>query len=254
MSALFETMGYAALLSTVIERGERVPSRYGDTREQLGAQLIFRAGWIPPRRKIALGIGWAEGLQLISGEFDIEAIRRVAPNSRLELFTAEMAYGPRVKNRVPVMLRALRENQNTRQAVMFVAKPEDGPTSSQPCTTSIQFLIRRGSLCACVSMRSWDLVKGLPYDCIQFGLLVHAMARNLGAAPGAVCVTAGSAHVYDEDRDFAVVNFRSEKTFRLDPDLAPIDWAFFKRWAKEESDRLAPSVVPTGIIVEEKVG
>jgi len=45
-------------------------------------------------------------------------------------------------------------------------------------------------------MRSLDVVLGLPVDVIMFGGLTRAMASCLGAVPGKVTITAGSAHVY----------------------------------------------------------
>jgi hypothetical protein len=45
-------------------------------------------------------------------------------------------------------------------------------------------------------MRSSDAVWGLPYDLIQFGMVVLAIAHCLEVLPGIMVLNLGNAHVY----------------------------------------------------------
>jgi hypothetical protein len=161
--------------SLVTHFGAEVPSRYGATLElPRPLNVTFDAGMLLSRPKINYGLGWMELLQLLAGIFDPKALVRMAPNAQHNLFTFQMAYGPRIYHRMPAIIMKLQEDPGTRQAVLFIGHPDDGPTSDLPCTISIQFLIRFGTMRANVSMRSWDLVKGMAYDVMMFGGLTLA--------------------------------------------------------------------------------
>jgi thymidylate synthase len=85
---------------------------------------------------------------------------------------------------------------SSRQAVLYVGRPWETCTDGLPCTSTIQFLRRLDGLHCVVSMRSWDLILGLPYDLMMFGGLQQVVAGCLGESLGDLIVTAGSAHVY----------------------------------------------------------
>lgn len=201
---------YRTLVERVRTNGQEVQTRFGPSRELLAEQVSFRAGEMIRRHGINRRLGWVELLQLIHGSFDPGVLRWAAPRADHSLFTEQMAYGPRIAPQVPTLLRSLFFDPNTRQAVIFVAHPRDGMTQSQTCTTTLQFLVRQGSngtlvVHLNVTMRSWDLVKGISYDMVMFGGLLLAVALCLdGALPqpvvaGRVTVTAGSAHLYKSD-------------------------------------------------------
>jgi hypothetical protein len=222
---------YRELVDFIVGNGARVPSRYGDTLEVTGASLEFEAGALVSRKGINHALGYMELLQLIAGVYDLNAIARVAPKADLSLFTPQMAYGPRVVDQIPTLIQALKDNPLTRQAVLYIGKPEDGPTPSQPCTTAIQFILRDETLFASVSMRSWDVFKGFPYDIMMFGGLVMAMARCLDVLPGSIAASASSLHAYVADLS------RTPKDcnlyFEFD-DSAPRTWNGFRLWALNE--------------------
>ena len=161
----------------VAEHGVTYPSRFGDMIEmQWPATIEFLAGALVKRDRINYALGWMEMLQFIGGVYEPDAIKRVAPRANHALFTPQMAYGPRVKDQMPEIIRALIRDPLTRQAIAFIGSKEDGPTNSQPCTVSMQFLIREGVLRTIVTMRSWDLVKGMAYDAMMFGGMALAVA------------------------------------------------------------------------------
>jgi hypothetical protein len=227
--------------------GDVVLSRYGTTLEALGLVVRSEPGELPRRRGINRRLGWAEALMVIGGTFDADTLKAVAPRADHSLFTGPMAYGPRLKDQLPTLLQKLQEDPATRQAVAFVGSKFDGPTDAQPCTSSISFIQRAGYLHAFVSMRSWDLLTGLPYDLMVFHALTAALARCLTyespdgphvtvrvpVRPGMVQVQAASAHVYVEKNVATSVPLGSMVRFKL-ADSLPHHWEGLVRRARVE--------------------
>jgi hypothetical protein len=236
---------YNELVKSTIESGIKVQSRFGDTHEQIGGRITFPAGYLVQRRRMNYTIGWMELLQLLAGKYDAFSIERAAPRAKLSLFTPSMAYGPRVAPQIPRILDALTNDPQSRQAIVFVGTKEDGPTNDQPCTTSIQFLIRGAAVHSIVSMRSWDLAKGLPYDVFMFGGLTLVMSHILNYKNGSVTVTAGSCHVYDEDQPIAHASSGTAR-FRFDFHV-PGTWEGVQNWAAKQVAVLQPSQCPAGV-------
>ena len=176
-----------------------MPSRIGDTYELQSVTVTCDAALRPTRKGMNKMIGYMELTQLLAGTYDQSAFTLVAPKAQLELFTYGMAYGPRIVGQMGEVVQLLRSDPTTRRAVVFVGGKADGLGSDQPCTSVIQFLRREGRTNAIVSMRSWDVVKGLPYDITMFGGITQAVAAMVGDDPGELSVTAGSAHIYLAD-------------------------------------------------------
>lgn len=238
---------YPEFFERVKLTGKKVPSRYGDTVELLSEQFVFHAGALVNRPKINYALGWQEALQLVAGIYEKDWIERVAPAANMDLFTKDMAYGLRVGMQIHSYFAALVNDSDTRQAVMFIGHPRDGMSSSQPCTTSIQFIIRDLYLHMNISMRSWDLYRGLPYDIMMFGLLNLSLSRALGITPGKIAVTAGSAHVYTSDLENTPVECNTHFNFAKS---APDQWGLIVAWAENEARNLQRRGTPNGIIVE----
>jgi hypothetical protein len=128
-----------------------------------------------------------------------------------------------------------------------VCSSDLGRESAQPCTSSISFLQRAGYLHTFVSMRSWDLLTGLPYDLMVFHALTAALARCLAydqpstsdvhvrslVRPGMVQVQAASAHVYVEKNVATSVPLGSTVRFKLAGSL-PHRWEGLVERAKFE--------------------
>ena len=72
-------------------------------------------------------------------------------------------------------------SMETRRAVLFIALPSDMKTETKdfPCTTSLQFLIRKNRLYLIANMRSNDLVLGFTYDAASFTLFQEKMLLEL---------------------------------------------------------------------------
>lgn len=206
-----------------VMNGERVMSRYGSTRERLMTQLRFHPGDVVRRRGMNVNLGLMELLQFVGGYYDLTQIRVVAPRANLELFTAGMSYGLRTGLQLTDAVGRLRADPGTRQAIVMVNGSLDARESTPACTNSLQFFARVGELHTVVSMRSWDLLKGLPYDMVMFGGMAQAVAGYLGLDPGVVSVTAGSLHVYEQDDVNGLTPLSDLRTFS-------IDWPACDRW------------------------
>lgn len=196
------------ILLDVIETGTLVESRIGQTIELPNINASWPAGIYYTRPKMNEWIGWTELLQLISGTFSHKTYQLLAPNAQLELFTPDMAYGPRIFDQWDDVVRELRVNRDSRRAIIYVGQ-YDELISSRPCTVSIQFMIRNNVLSTFVTMRSWDIYKGLPYDVMMFSGIAAITAQLVNAKPGIVSVNAASAHVYHSDLD--VIDFTEDK-------------------------------------------
>lgn len=174
-------------------RGLSIHSLHNITVECVPGTTYVRKGSNPL-------IGFMEGLQLIAGIFDPIQIARIAPKADLSLFTYQAAYGPRVKDQLPMVVEKLKNDPDTRQAVLILADPNE-PLEQRPCTNTIQFMRVRNALRTHVTMRSSDAVWGLPYDLIQFTMLGDVVAASIGAVATELSINIGDAHIYDRHAD-----------------------------------------------------
>lgn len=96
---------------------------------------------------------------------------------------------------------------DTRQAVLQIWKPEiDMPTGEGkpvspdiPCNVMSLLKVRDGRLHWTQIMRSNDIMRGLPYNIIQFTMLQEVMAGWLGCDLGEYFHLSDSLHVYERD-------------------------------------------------------
>lgn len=115
-------------------------------------------------------------------------------------------YGPRFfrwkgTNQVSNVVATLKR-RDSRQAViqLFDARDISKKHKDVPCTCTLQFLLRRGTLHLVANMRSNDVRRGLPHDVFCFTMLQEIMARRLSAELGVYKHVVGSLHRYVEDR------------------------------------------------------
>lgn len=97
--------------------------------------------------------------------------------------------------------RTLKADPDSRRAVLTLNLPEDHWEGNRdvPCTLAIS--LQRGPdgcLDANVTMRSWDVWFGVPYDVPFFAAVARRMATELGLGIGRVRVMAWSLHAYDD--------------------------------------------------------
>lgn len=199
---------YRNILRYLMENGTKQDSRNGKTIElediviEVFDPTITAANGVRPFYSPEIGL--VEGLQLISGVSDSALTAQIQPNFRnyMEDDTGKFwgAYGPRIVNQLPIIIERLREDPDTRQAVITLWDPQfdaHGGKKDHPCTSLFNFRIRDGKLNMSTFMRSNDAIYGWPFDLIQFSMLMQSMAAELGVDVGTYSHHVGSFHIYE---------------------------------------------------------
>lgn len=205
---------YDRILALLLSKGHIQESRNGRTLEI--EDLVIEvadptiASFNGVRKFYGPDIGLVEGLQLIAGISDSALTAQIQPNFRnfMEDDTGKFwgAYGPRVKEQLPIIVERLRQDPDTRQAVITLWDPKYdamGGKKDHPCTSLFNFRIRDGKLNMTTFMRSNDAIWGWPFDLIQFSMLMQSIAWVLKVEVGTYTHHAGSFHIYEPHWDIA---------------------------------------------------
>ncbi len=197
---------YEKLIKQTILYGDKVSPRGMLTKELMQEtfcvedpteNLVFIPG-----RKYSICHAIAESLFIFS---DCDSLKVAGHfNERIKNFSDDGMtlygdYGRRVSNYIPEIIQKLREDPDTRQALLTIHKVCDSVkvTKDQPCTITLQFTIRDNKLNMHVYMRSNDLVWGTPYDVYIFTNMQMVIANTLGIELGKYYHTATSLHIYE---------------------------------------------------------
>lgn len=117
-------------------------------------------------------------------------------------------YAPRIGKHLKEAYYELKNNPNSRRAIVSIRKNEDNvsDTLDHPCTLSFQFLIRDKKLHMIVNMRSNDAyISFAGYDTMNFTFIQTVMASWLGIPCGEYFLNAGSFHLYEKFFDADLV-------------------------------------------------
>lgn len=114
------------------------------------------------------------------------------------------AYGPRLfgpDGQIEPVIDLLRRRPDTRQAVVQLFDRNDlqNPPGDVPCTCTLQFFVRGGTVELQVHMRSNDAFLGLTHDVFCFTMIQEYVAACLGLDLGVYTHTVGSMHLYLRD-------------------------------------------------------
>jgi thymidylate synthase len=162
-------------------------------------------------------------------------------------------YGPRLiasaaGNQIVNVTNLLLAKPDTRRAVIQLFDATDILVDHKdvPCTCTLQLLRRGGALHMIVSMRSNDVVVGLPHDVFCFSMLQEIVATSLGAELGTYTHIAGSLHLYDKTVK-AAESFLDEgwqpTTIEMPPMPAGDPWPAVATLLKlEEMTRMSASI------------
>lgn len=158
--------------------------------------------WFHPDRKFSLPFACAEATLLFDPSNYVETIAFF--NQRMRRFSDDGVhlygdYGKRIAHYLPDLVRKLREDPSTRQAIIPILRIDDirAETKDFPCTSLLHFLIRDQKLHLFVSMRSNDLYWGTGYDVFVFTVLQEILANELDIELGSYYHTVHSLHVYE---------------------------------------------------------
>jgi hypothetical protein len=220
-------MNYYARYLRQLKSGAKLSPRGMETRVQYNQMFEFVPGtcWRRPGDNPA--IGFIEGLQFIAGMESKDAIKAAAPHVNIDLFGPTSFYGPRTIGQFEQAIDELHHDQQSRRAVVQVAHYDDTPDTI-PCTQSLTYYVNHQdpSLECSIVMRSSDAVWGLPYDMIQFGMVIQAMASCLELNTLTASVFIVNAHVYmdhDGGNKWDLYGFTMPE-FGL--------WETYRTWAK----------------------
>ena len=205
--------GYVDLAQYVLRNGEEASPRGMKTREIEDAVIhindIYHALPLKIGRGTVPGIGAVEACQLLSGTSFPQTVIAVGP--QFKNYTEDSgifhgAYGLRTNGQYDAVIAKLKNDSDSRQAVVTIWNPEyDNQPSKRdyPCTVLHQFRIRNNRLNMSVYMRSNDVWLGAAYDFFQFTQVQIALASVLGIEPGKYAHHVGSLHIYEQHYDAA---------------------------------------------------
>jgi thymidylate synthase len=205
--------GYVDLVQHVLKHGKEVAPRGQKTREIEDAIIRIEdvTNVLPMNvgRGTVPGIGAVEACQLLSGTSFPDLVIAIGPQFKNYVEDNGIfhgAYGPRTNGQFDVIIDRLRQDPDTRQAVVTIWNPEydlQAKKRDYPCTILHQFRIRDNKLNMSVYMRSNDVWLGAAYDFFQFTRVQLAIASVLGIEPGTYNHHVGSLHIYEQHYEAA---------------------------------------------------
>jgi thymidylate synthase len=205
--------GYVDLVQHVLKHGKEVAPRGQKTREIEDAIIRIEdvTNVLPMNigRGTVPGIGAVEACQLLSGTSFPDLVIAIGPQFKNYVEDNGIfhgAYGPRTNGQFDVVIDRLRQDPDTRQAVVTIWNPQYDLQSQKrdyPCTILHQFRIRDNKLNMSVYMRSNDVWLGAAYDFFQFTRVQLAIASVLGIEPGTYNHHVGSLHIYEQHYEVA---------------------------------------------------
>lgn len=203
-------------ISECLAAGAISSPRGVQTREVIAAHFCLTK----PRSRCIVNPARKWSLPLAAGEFcwhlaasdDLKALEYYAPRwrdfSHDGRSISGSAYGRRIflndatgESQWTRALALLQSDPDTRRAVLNLQQaPADSLSVFSldvSCSTSVQFLLRDGCLNAVTTMRSNDVILGLPYDVFLFTMLQEMMAKALNVHLGSYYHWASSLHIYE---------------------------------------------------------
>lgn len=184
-----------------------------------------------PERKISMSYAFGELCWYLSGRNDLKMMKyysKFMERGTDDGETLNSAYGYRIfTGKHPLIpfnqwenaKRLLKNDHDTRQAIIHLHTPNDKKTNDEVCTLNLQFLIRDNKLNMITTMRSNDVVLGFTYDVFAFTMLQEIMANELNVEVGTYYHNAGSMHIYSHK--FALLD--KHTVSRLAP-MEKFDW------------------------------
>jgi thymidylate synthase len=169
----------------------------------------------PGLRRVYPYVAAAELAWFLSGTKDLTWLRQHAKiwdKFTTNAIYVENAYGYRWRHhfgrdQIADAVEALRENPTDRRIYIGAWDPgQDGlgrPSINVPCPVGFSLYALGSSLHMAVTMRSLDTFVGLPYDVMDFALLLRAFAQQLGLETGTMRLTANHVHLYEAHWEMA---------------------------------------------------
>jgi len=218
--------GYKEIVHHVLNSGRSRAPRGMATLDMGPTMIKLRSphGALPmgTGRNLNPKIAVVEALQLIAGFSDPALMLFASQNFSRWIEhdgTFYGAYGKRIGNQLQAVVQKLRDDPDSRQAVITLWDPslDNMPHKKDyPCTVSLAFAIVDDKLNMNTLMRSNDVWLGLPYDLFQFTQLQLTLARVLAVEAGEYTHVTWSLHIYEEHIDAAYM-IKEPTTFKFQP-------------------------------------
>jgi thymidylate synthase len=211
---------YEDLLRHVLDMGARKEDRTGTgTRSLFGHQLRYRlADGFPliTTKKVHFRSIAYELLWFLRGDSNVAWLREngvtiwdewAAPDGELgPIYGVQWRSWPTPDgghvDQISEVLRALRENPDSRRIIVSAWNVADIPRMAlPPCHAFFQFYVAEGELSCQLYQRSADLFLGVPFNIASYALLTHMVAEQVGLGVGDFVWTGGDCHIYDNHED-----------------------------------------------------
>ena len=248
-------LAWTALLENIMSNGHLTHPRGMPTKEILGCKTVI--SMLNPvitikERKLGYRFLPAEAAWIISGYNTVDDIKHYS--KAISNFSDDGAfffgaYGPRIKDQLPHIIRALRSDFDSRQAVLTIWRESPPASKDIPCTVSLQWTIRDNELHCFANMRSSDGWLGVPYDWFNFSMVSAYLLlwlRKLDTRFGEVQL--GNLHFYAASQHLYATNWDAVRKILDEPTgiftVAPIDLTEFAHpedlrawlWAVADND------------------
>jgi thymidylate synthase len=191
-----------------MQNGEAVSPRGQLTKEVLGQTIevnCLESLYASPLRNLNFSFLFVENLWYLSGRNSLFLLKPY--NKNYENFAdqgiLQGSYSPQILEQIRYIINTLKNDSESRQAVISLWRPNPLDAKDKPCTLNFHFMIRNNQLNIHVVMRSNDAIWGQNYDIPSFSLLNICIAGILGIQPGKIYLTANSLHIYEKHFDLA---------------------------------------------------
>jgi thymidylate synthase len=216
-----ERSQYLALVRRVLEHGESRDDRTGvGTRSLFGERVVFdlRDGFpLLTTKKVNFKAVVAELLWMLRGQTNVKDLHEhgvhiwdpwAGPDGDLgPIYGAQWRRwecdGYFRADQIAEAQRLIREDPTSRRILVNSWNVGRlGMMKLPPCHFAFQFNVRDTTWLDCaVTMRSSDVLLGLPFNIAQYALLTELMAACCGLSPGKLTMSLGDTHIYRNHYD-----------------------------------------------------
>lgn len=202
---------YEKALDALVKTGKTVKPRGLEIKELLNVTLKLtnpRARYVYNQdRNASWAYAYGELIWYLLGDNSLDYISyysRFYKGISDDNKTVNSAYGYRIFGNHPQIefnqwervVNLLKQDKDSRQAIIHIHTPSNIKTKDEVCTLSLQFFIRDNALHMVTNMRSNDLVYGFTYDVFCFTFLQELMANELNVQVGDYYHNVASLHIY----------------------------------------------------------
>jgi len=214
---------YIDLVNLVCAKGERHVTRAGETMQLFGTQLVIdcmRNGYFPilTQRQIFYKGVLGELAAFLRGATELREFKELGCNywdanakawppnidRKPDDMSVGVIYGTQWRNwegkldQIEVLIKGIKKDPGSRRHILTTWNPSElWAMCLPPCHILAQFNVTNtGKLDCCVTMRSVDLILGLPSDVVLYAGLLLLICRETEYSPGTLIFQMGDTHIY----------------------------------------------------------